>query len=103
MENGSRGEPEEDTITLAGGETSDHVSTTAGLADDVSEADSKQDTLKQQQQQPEQAQQAPMDIGNFFSHFGTGPVMCFSMSECFGIANKKLVCGNLLMVIEALS
>ena len=81
VEDGSRGEPEEDTITLAGGETSDHVSTTAGPADDVSEADSKQDTLKQQQQ-PEQAQQAPMDIGNFLSHFGTGPFL----SEFFGVA-----------------
>ena len=87
MENGCRGEPEEDTITLAGGETSDHVSTTAGPADDVSEADSKQDTLKQQQQS-EQAQQAPMDIGNFFSHFATGPLMCFSMSEFFCVANN---------------
>ena len=87
MENGSRGEPEEDTITLAGGETSDHVSTTAGPADDVSEGDSKQDTLKQQQQS-EQAQQAPMDIGNFSSSFGTCLFMCFSMSECFGIANN---------------
>ena len=84
MEDGSRGEPEEDTITLAGGETSDHVSTTAGPADDVSEADSKQDTLKQQQQQTEQAQQAPMDIGNFLSLFGTGPFL----SEFFGVANN---------------
>ena len=83
MENGSRGEPEEDTITLAGGETSDHVSTTAGPADDVSEGDSKQDTMKQQQQS-EQAQQAPMDIGNFSSYFGTGPFL----SEFFDVANN---------------
>lgn len=57
VENGSGGEPEEDTITLAGGETADHVSTTTGITEDDIEGDGK-DTLKQQEQQPS------MDIGN---------------------------------------